>query len=188
GVSERGTGCSNGAMERCVGTGLPVGALGRGNGLGCWGGTLGAGGTTKKAQNRANAKVRMRAPRGPVCIDRLFLSVLSYLHIGTPFCITGLPEVKPLARTRRRFLAKGFFRAARRTSMATKHEQNELLTRAGPGTAMGELFRRYWIPALLSEELPEPDCPPVRVQLLSERLLAFRDSSGRLGLVDEFCA
>ncbi|MDX3894481.1 aromatic ring-hydroxylating dioxygenase subunit alpha [Pusillimonas sp.] len=72
--------------------------------------------------------------------------------------------------------------------MATKQEQNELLTRTGPGTAMGELFRRYWIPALLSEELPEPDCAPVRVQLLSERLLAFRDSSGRLGLVDEFCA
>jgi len=72
--------------------------------------------------------------------------------------------------------------------MATKHEQNELLTRTGAGTAMGELFRRYWIPALLSEELPEPDCAPVRVQLLSERLLAFRDSSGRLGLVDEFCA
>ncbi|TFL09436.1 aromatic ring-hydroxylating dioxygenase subunit alpha [Pusillimonas caeni] len=72
--------------------------------------------------------------------------------------------------------------------MATKQEQNELLTRTGPGTAMGELFRRYWLPALLSEELPEPDCAPVRVQLLSERLLAFRDSSGRLGLVDEFCA
>lgn len=72
--------------------------------------------------------------------------------------------------------------------MATKHEQNELLTRTGPETTMGDLFRRYWIPALLAEELPEPDCPPVRVQLLSERLLAFRDSSGKLGLVDEFCA
>ncbi len=53
---------------------------------------------------------------------------------------------------------------------------------------MGELFRRYWIPALLAEELPEPDCPPVRVKLLSERLIAFRDTQGRLGLVDEFCA
>jgi phthalate 4,5-dioxygenase oxygenase subunit len=53
---------------------------------------------------------------------------------------------------------------------------------------MGDLFRRYWIPALLAEELPEPDCPPVRITLLSERLLAFRDSSGRLGLIDEFCA
>ncbi len=67
-------------------------------------------------------------------------------------------------------------------------EQNQLLTRTGPGTPMGELFRRYWIPALLAWELPEPDCPPVRVKLLSERLIAFRDSSGKLGLTDEFCA
>ena len=42
-------------------------------------------------------------------------------------------------------------------------EQNELLVRTGPGTPMGALFRRYWLPALLAEELPEPDCPPVRV-------------------------
>src|SRR5678815_5924617 len=44
------------------------------------------------------------------------------------------------------------------------------------------------MPALLSEELPEPDCPPVRVTLLSERMIAFRDSDGRLGLLDQFCA
>jgi phthalate 4,5-dioxygenase len=69
-----------------------------------------------------------------------------------------------------------------------KKEQNDLLTQTGPGTAMGRLFRGYWIPALLSEELPENDCPPVRVQLLSERLLAFRDTQGRYGLIDEFCA
>jgi phenylpropionate dioxygenase-like ring-hydroxylating dioxygenase large terminal subunit len=67
-------------------------------------------------------------------------------------------------------------------------EQNELLTRTGPGSVMGDLIRRYWIPALLTEELPEPDCPPVRVKLLSERLIAFRDSGGKLGLIDEFCA
>lgn len=69
-----------------------------------------------------------------------------------------------------------------------KAEQNELLTRTGPGTPMGELFRRYWIPALLARELPERDCPPVRVKLLGERMVAFRDSQGRLGLIDEFCA
>ncbi|HQT63511.1 MAG: (2Fe-2S)-binding protein [Acidocella sp. 20-57-95] len=67
-------------------------------------------------------------------------------------------------------------------------EQNELLTRSGPGTPMGDLFRRYWIPALLAEELPENDCPPVRVKLLSERLLAVRDTEGKYGLIDEFCA
>src|SRR5690242_10840895 len=67
-------------------------------------------------------------------------------------------------------------------------EMNVFLTRTGPGTPMGELFRRYWIPALLDRELPEPDCPPVRVKLLSENLIAFRDTQGRLGLIDEFCA
>ena len=66
-------------------------------------------------------------------------------------------------------------------------EENEILTRVGPGTPMGELMRRYWVPAALSRELPEPDCPPVRVKLLGENLVAFRDTSGRLGLLDEFC-
>ncbi len=50
-----------------------------------------------------------------------------------------------------------------------RRELNELLTQTGPGTPMGELFRQYWIPAFLAEELPENDCPPVRVKLLSER-------------------
>ena len=67
-------------------------------------------------------------------------------------------------------------------------QDNDLLTQTGPGTPMGEMFRRYWLPVLLSSELPENDCPPVRVQVLSERLIAFRDSDGKLGLMDEFCA
>jgi phenylpropionate dioxygenase-like ring-hydroxylating dioxygenase large terminal subunit len=67
-------------------------------------------------------------------------------------------------------------------------EQNELLTQTGPGTRMGELFRRYWIPALLSEEVVGNDSDPVRVQLLGERLICFRDTEGRLGLIDEFCS
>ena len=66
-------------------------------------------------------------------------------------------------------------------------EQNERLTRTGLGTPMGEAMRRYWIPALLSMEIPEPDCPPVRVRLLGEDLVAFRDTSGRIGLLSEFC-
>ncbi len=69
-----------------------------------------------------------------------------------------------------------------------KQEVNELLTQTGPGVPMGDLFRQYWLPALLAEELPENDCPPVRVKLLSERLIAFRDTEGRYGLIDEFCA
>ncbi len=64
----------------------------------------------------------------------------------------------------------------------------ELLIRTGPGTPMGDLFRRYWLPALKADELAAPGGPPVRVTLLGERLLAFRDSDGRLGLIDEFCA
>ena len=70
----------------------------------------------------------------------------------------------------------------------TTREQNDFLTLTGPGTPMGDLMRRYWIPALLSAEIPEPDCPPVRVKLLGERLIAFRDSAGRVGVMDEFCA
>lgn len=71
--------------------------------------------------------------------------------------------------------------------MLTK-DKNDLLTQTGPGTSMGDFFRCYWMPALLAEELPENNCPPVRVKLLSERLLAFRDSDGNYGLIDEFCA
>ena len=70
--------------------------------------------------------------------------------------------------------------------MVTK-QLNKTLTEIGPGTPMGETIRRYWIPALLSFELPEPDCPPVRVRLLGEDLIAFRDTNGRVGLLDEFC-
>jgi phthalate 4,5-dioxygenase len=68
------------------------------------------------------------------------------------------------------------------------HEENALVTRTDRNTPMGELFRRYWIPALLSEEVPEPDCPPVRVRLLGEELIAFRNSAGRVGLLGEYCS
>ncbi len=66
-------------------------------------------------------------------------------------------------------------------------EENERLTRVGPGTPMGDVFRRYWLPAFLSSELPEPDGAPLRIKLLGEELIAFRDSSGAIGLVDAFC-
>src|SRR6266850_1809607 len=67
-------------------------------------------------------------------------------------------------------------------------EQNEQLTRTDRGTLMGDLLRRYWIPALHSWEIAEPDCAPVRVQIMGEKLVAFRDSEGRIGVIDEFCA
>jgi phthalate 4,5-dioxygenase len=70
--------------------------------------------------------------------------------------------------------------------MLTK-EENERLTRVGPGTPMGNVFRRYWLPAALSSELPEPDGAPVRVRILGEDLIAFRASDGTIGLVSAYC-
>jgi phthalate 4,5-dioxygenase len=66
-------------------------------------------------------------------------------------------------------------------------EDNKYITRVGPGTPMGALMRQYWVPAMLSSELPRPDCPPVRVKLLGEKLIGFRDSSGRVGLLGNLC-
>jgi phthalate 4,5-dioxygenase oxygenase subunit len=68
-----------------------------------------------------------------------------------------------------------------------KRDDNERLVRVGPGTPAGELFRRYWQPVLLSSELPARDGAPLRLRILSEDLLAFRDSENRVGLVDAFC-
>ncbi len=66
-------------------------------------------------------------------------------------------------------------------------EDNERLTRVGPGTPGGEMMRRYWQPAAMSSELPEKDGAPLRVRLLCEDLIAFRDTDGKVGLVDAFC-
>jgi phenylpropionate dioxygenase-like ring-hydroxylating dioxygenase large terminal subunit len=64
---------------------------------------------------------------------------------------------------------------------------NDLLTRVGPGTPMGELMRRYWVPAAFSHQIAEPDSPPIRVKIMGENLVLFRDSQGRPGLLDERC-
>jgi phthalate 4,5-dioxygenase oxygenase subunit len=66
-------------------------------------------------------------------------------------------------------------------------EDNELLCRVGPGTPMGDLMRRYWLPAMLSSELPSSDSDPLRVKLLGEELIAFRDSNARVGLLANNC-
>ncbi|MCY4448757.1 MAG: Rieske 2Fe-2S domain-containing protein [Chloroflexi bacterium] len=66
------------------------------------------------------------------------------------------------------------------------HADNELITRTGRGTLMGALFRRYWLPALISDEL-EADGAPVRFRLLNEDLVAFRDTSGEVGVLSEYC-
>ena len=66
-------------------------------------------------------------------------------------------------------------------------QDNELVTRVGPGTPMGNLMRQYWVPAMLSSELPHADCDPVRVLLLGEQLIAFRDTNGKPGLIQSNC-
>jgi phthalate 4,5-dioxygenase len=68
-----------------------------------------------------------------------------------------------------------------------KQEENELITRVGPGTPMGNLMREYWVPAMLSSEVPTPDSDPVRVLLLGEKLIGWRDSNGKVGLTANHC-
>src|SRR5205823_8412740 len=64
---------------------------------------------------------------------------------------------------------------------------NALITQTNRGTPMGELFRRFWLPVLLPEEVPEPDSPPVRLKVMGEYLVAFRESNGQVGIVEAFC-
>jgi phenylpropionate dioxygenase-like ring-hydroxylating dioxygenase large terminal subunit len=66
-------------------------------------------------------------------------------------------------------------------------EDNDTLCRVGKGTPMGELMRQYWIPALCSDELPAPDCPPLRLRLLGENLIAFRVTTGGVGVIQNAC-
>ena len=67
------------------------------------------------------------------------------------------------------------------------HENNQILTQTGPGTPMGQFMRCFWIPAMTEAELPAADEPPVRLPLLGEALLVFRDSDGHLGVIEEHC-
>lgn len=73
-------------------------------------------------------------------------------------------------------------------AMTFTREENELLTRVGKGTLMGNLFRQYWIPVLLSDLLDEPGGEPRRIRLLGEDLVLFRSRGGQLGLVGAYCS
>src|SRR5947209_12120472 len=66
-------------------------------------------------------------------------------------------------------------------------ERNIFMTRVGRGQPMGELFRHFWLPLTLSEQLDQPDGDPVRLRLLGEDLVAFRDTNGTIGVVEAFC-
>src|SRR4029077_10456730 len=89
----------------------------------------------------------------------------------------------------RRARCSGFkVKTERIESEQMNKEMSETLVRTGPGTPMGNLLRRYWVPILLASEVAESDGPPVRAQVLGEKLIAFRNSDGKVGLVDEFCS
>ena len=66
-------------------------------------------------------------------------------------------------------------------------QDNDLMCRVGPGTQMGDLMRQYWIPALISSELPVNDGPPLRLRLLGEDMIAFRTTSGAVGVIKNAC-
>src|SRR5437899_604644 len=68
-----------------------------------------------------------------------------------------------------------------------KQEENELICRVGPGTPMGNFMREYWVPAMLSSEIPTADSDPLRVMLMGEQLIGFRDTNGKVGLVANNC-
>src|SRR6266545_2805871 len=66
-------------------------------------------------------------------------------------------------------------------------EDNDLITDTNPDTPMGEVFRRFWLPVALADELPSPDSVPLRVKVMNEDLIAFRDTNGNVGLIDANC-
>lgn len=66
-------------------------------------------------------------------------------------------------------------------------QENELLCRVEGNAPMGQLMRRHWQPACLIEEVSEPDGTPVRARLFGEDLVVFRDTEGRVGVMDEYC-
>src|SRR5262249_60290899 len=90
-------------------------------------------------------------------------------------------------RPRRGLRGTGQYWPSTRSPGCPRREDTARLPRVGPGTPMGELMRRYWIPAGFSHQIEKPDSPPVRVKLMGERLVMFRDSKGRIGLIGEQC-
>ena len=66
-------------------------------------------------------------------------------------------------------------------------QDNDTMCQVGPGTPMGDLCRLFWIPGMTSDELPSPDCPPLRIRLLGENLIAFRTTSGAVGVIQNAC-
>jgi nitrite reductase/ring-hydroxylating ferredoxin subunit len=66
-------------------------------------------------------------------------------------------------------------------------DENNLVTQVGPGTPLGEMLRRYWLPVCTSAQIAEKDSAPLQVRLLGENFVAFRDTNGKVGVLDEMC-
>ena len=117
----------------------------------------------RRLPRRRCRRIDRRGARGAVR-RRRHAAGRARLHAGVPGTLPGrgLPRLAPDV-----VFSPPRERAAFGEHGMTTRELNDFLTLTGPGTPMGTLFRRYWMPALLSAELPEPDCPPVRVKLLA---------------------
>src|SRR5262245_66129721 len=84
--------------------------------------------------------------------------------------------------------AQSMYQAGKESIKNFSREENEWLTRVGPGTLMGNLFRQYWIPVTPAADLTEPGARPIRVKLLGEDLVLFRALNGQIGMIGAFCS
>ena len=83
--------------------------------------------------------------------------------------------------------AESMYKSERDSLRNFTREENEWLTKVGPGTLMGNLFRQYWIPVTPVADLTEPGGRQIRVKLLGEDLVLFRARNGQVGLIGAYC-
>src|SRR5262252_4680476 len=84
--------------------------------------------------------------------------------------------------------AESMYKAEKDRLHNFSREENEALTKTGPGTLMGNLFRQYWIPVTPAADLQEPGGRQIRVKLLGEDLVLFRTRNGKVGLIGAYCS
>src|SRR5690606_13747140 len=134
-----------------------------------WSGSAGRGGSAASSRPRATHSTASTGARRTACIRRPGTKRAS-ASLAPPEIVNG----------------DGPDRRRRERPMLSAQD-NELLTRSGTGTPGGAYFRRFWLPVALSRQIPEPDCPPIRLKVLGEDLIAFRDTQGRVSVVEPRC-